>query len=44
MTDRFLTGLGFALGLLIAVVCFHSGTQSAGDRPAPHASGLYTGP
>ena len=44
MTDRFLTGLGFALGLLIAVVSIHSGTQSAGDRPAPPASGLYTGP
>ena len=44
MTDRLLTGLGFALGLVIAVVCIHSGTQSAGERPAPPASGLYTGP
>jgi hypothetical protein len=44
MRERLLTGLGFALGLLIAGVCIHSGTQSAGDKPAPHASGLFTGP
>ena len=43
-TDRFLTGLGFAIGLLIGVACIHSGTQSANERPAPPVSGLYTGP
>jgi hypothetical protein len=44
MRERLLTGLGLALGLLIGALCIHSGTQSAGDKPAPHASGLYTGP
>jgi hypothetical protein len=44
MRERLLTGLGFLVGLLIAGVCIHSGTQSAGDHPEPPASGLFTGP
>ena len=43
-TDRFLTGLGFAVGLLIAGVCIHIGARTTGDVPVRYSTGIYTGP
>ena len=43
-TDRFLTGLGFAVGLLIAAVCIHIGARPTSDVPVRYSTGIYTGP